>query len=67
MSHPSPFKTPEGEAKFRGAYDAALKLWPVSYDELDIPTRFGTTHVVTAGPQNARRRWCCCTDTWRRQ
>ena len=53
MSHPSPFKTPEGEAKFRAAYDAALKLWPVSYDELDIPTRFGTTHVVTAGPQNA--------------
>ena len=53
MSHPSPFKTPEGEAKFLAAYDAALKLWPVPYEELDIPTRFGMTHVVAAGPTNA--------------
>ena len=53
MSHPSPFDTPEGEARFRAAYDAALKLWPVPYEELDIPTRFGATHVVAAGAKNA--------------
>jgi len=53
MSHPSPFKTPEGEAMFRAAYDAALRLWPVPYEELDIRTRFGSTHVVAAGPKNA--------------
>ena len=53
MSPPSPFTTPEGEAKFLAAYDAALKLWPVPYEELDIPTRFGMTHVVAAGPTNA--------------
>jgi pimeloyl-ACP methyl ester carboxylesterase len=53
MSHASPFKTPEGEARFLAAYDAALKLWPVSYEELDIPTRFGVTHVVAAGPKDA--------------
>jgi pimeloyl-ACP methyl ester carboxylesterase len=53
MSHTSPFKTPEGEARFLAAYDAALKLWPVPYEELDIPTRFGLTHVVAAGPKNA--------------
>ena len=53
MSHPSPFKTPAGEAKFRAAYDAALKLWPVPYEELDIPTRFGVTHVVAAGAMTA--------------
>ena len=53
MSSPSPFKTPEGEAKFLAAYDAALKLWPVPYEELDIPTRFGMTHVVAAGPKDA--------------
>jgi pimeloyl-ACP methyl ester carboxylesterase len=53
MSHPSAFKTPEGEAKFLAAYDAALKLWPVPYEELDIPTRFGTTHVVACGPKTA--------------
>jgi hypothetical protein len=53
MSHPSPFKTPEGEARFRAAYDAGLKLWPIPYEELDVPTRFGMTHVVAAGPTNA--------------
>ena len=53
MSSPSPFTTPEGEAKFLAAYDAALTLWPVPYEELDIPTRFGMTHVVAAGPTNA--------------
>jgi pimeloyl-ACP methyl ester carboxylesterase len=53
MSRLSPFKTPEGEARFLAAYDAALKLWPVPYDELDVPTRFGTTHVVACGPKTA--------------
>lgn len=53
MSHLSPFKTPEGEARFLRAYDAALKLWPVPYEEIDVPTPFGTTHVVTCGPKTA--------------
>ena len=53
MSHPSAFKTPEGEAAYLAAYDAAMKLWPVPYDEMDIPTRFGTTHVVVSGPKDA--------------
>ena len=44
MSQASAFKTPEGEAKFLAAYDAELKLWPVAYEEIDVPTRFGTTH-----------------------
>ena len=51
MSQPSPFKTPQGEARFVAAYDAALKLWPVPYEQLDIPTRFGMTHIVAAGPK----------------
>jgi pimeloyl-ACP methyl ester carboxylesterase len=49
----SAFKTPEGEAAYLSAYNAALKLWPVPYDELDIPTRFGTTHVIASGPSDA--------------
>jgi pimeloyl-ACP methyl ester carboxylesterase len=53
MSHSSPFKTLEGEARYHAAYDAVLKLWPVPYEELDVPTRFGMTHVVAAGPKNA--------------
>ncbi len=53
MSHPSAFKTPEGEATYLAAYDAALKLWPVPYEERNIPTRFGITHVVVSGPTDA--------------
>src|SRR5436190_2762123 len=53
MSRPSAFKTPEGEAAFLAAYDAAMKLWPVPYDEIDIPTQFGMTHVVVSGPKGA--------------
>jgi hypothetical protein len=53
MSHTSAFKTPEGEAAYLAAYDAAMKLWPVSYEEIEIPSRFGMTHVVASGPKDA--------------
>jgi pimeloyl-ACP methyl ester carboxylesterase len=47
------FRTPEGEASFFAAYDAVLKQWPVPFQEIDIPTRFGTTHVIASGPTDA--------------
>lgn len=53
MSYPSAFKTPDGEAKFLAAYDAAMKLWPAPYEEIDVPSCFGTTHVVASGPKTA--------------
>jgi CAAX protease family protein len=53
MSRPSAFKTREGEAAYVAAYDAALRLWPVRFEETHIATRFGRTHVVMAGPKSA--------------
>jgi pimeloyl-ACP methyl ester carboxylesterase len=53
MSHTSAFKTPEGEAAYLAAYKAAMNLWPVSYEEIEIPSRFGKTHVVVSGPKDA--------------
>jgi pimeloyl-ACP methyl ester carboxylesterase len=53
MTHASAFKTPEGEAAYLAAYDAAMKLWPVPYEEIEIPGRFGITHVVVCGPEDA--------------
>ena len=47
------FRTPESEAGFYAAYDAVLAQWPVPYEELDIPTRFGSTHVIASGPLQA--------------
>jgi pimeloyl-ACP methyl ester carboxylesterase len=49
----SVFRSPECEAQYHAAYEAVLKEWPVPYEELFIPTRFGTTHVIASGPQDA--------------
>jgi pimeloyl-ACP methyl ester carboxylesterase len=53
MTNTSTFKTFEGQAAFLEAYEAAMKLWPVPYEEIEIPSRFGMTHVVTSGPKDA--------------
>jgi pimeloyl-ACP methyl ester carboxylesterase len=49
----SVFRSPEGEAQYNAAYDAVLNRWPVRYEELHIPTRFGDTHVTASGPKDA--------------
>jgi pimeloyl-ACP methyl ester carboxylesterase len=53
MAHPTAFKTADGDAAFMAAYDAAMKRWPVAYDELEIPSRFGSTYVIASGPKDA--------------
>jgi pimeloyl-ACP methyl ester carboxylesterase len=47
------FRKKGNKNAFLEAYDEALKLWPVDYEELMIPTRFGETHIVAVGPKNA--------------
>ena len=47
------FKSEAGRARFMAAYDAVLHVWPVPFDELDVPTRLGPTHVVASGPPDA--------------
>jgi len=39
---------------YRAAYDASLQLWPAQHESLDIPTRFGLTHVLACGPTSGR-------------
>ncbi len=48
------FKTAEGELKTVAAYEAALAHWPVPYEELDLPTRFGATHLIVSGDIGAK-------------
>jgi pimeloyl-ACP methyl ester carboxylesterase len=43
------FKTPELEKQYVDAYEAVLALWPVPVEPLDLPTRFGMTHVNISG------------------
>lgn len=53
MTNLSTFKTCEGETAFLKAYDAAMNMWPVPYEEIEISTQFGLTHVVISGPKDA--------------
>jgi pimeloyl-ACP methyl ester carboxylesterase len=34
------------------AYEATLKLWPVPYEPMDIPGRYGRTHLVASGSED---------------
>lgn len=34
-------------------YDESLGLWPVPYKAYYVSTRFGQTHVIASGPENA--------------
>jgi pimeloyl-ACP methyl ester carboxylesterase len=47
------FWSPEVQAQFNAGYEAVLKQWPVPYEELYIPTRFGDTHVIASGQKSA--------------
>jgi pimeloyl-ACP methyl ester carboxylesterase len=40
-------------ARFIEKYDAVLVDWPVSCEERDVRTEFGTTHVIVSGPESA--------------
>ena len=40
------FKTPEAEKAYRASYEASLRLWPTPHESIEVPTRFGLTHVV---------------------
>jgi pimeloyl-ACP methyl ester carboxylesterase len=44
------FKTIQGQDESMAAYDAAIEAWPISYESLNIPTRFGPTHLIACGP-----------------
>jgi len=33
-------------------YEAALAQWPVPYEQLDLSTRFGSTHLIASGPKD---------------
>jgi pimeloyl-ACP methyl ester carboxylesterase len=47
------FKDIENENMYMAAYDNVLRHWPVPYTAVDIPTRFGTTHITMSGSQTA--------------
>jgi pimeloyl-ACP methyl ester carboxylesterase len=51
--HSSLFKTQELQDRYLQAYDDVLSLWPVEYESRFVITRFGETHTLICGPQDA--------------
>ena len=49
MGRPSAFKSDEARAEYYHLYDEAIALSPVTVEESDVRTSFGTTHVLKAG------------------
>jgi pimeloyl-ACP methyl ester carboxylesterase len=47
------FRSPEQRARFIAKYDAVLADWPVPYEEIDVDTEAGATHVIVCGPESA--------------
>lgn len=47
------FLSPAAEAEFFAAYDAVLAQWPVPVESVDVPSVFGSTHVLVCGPADA--------------
>lgn len=48
------FKSEKGKNKLYESYDKLLKLWDTEYEERDVITKFGTTHIIEAGQKNER-------------
>jgi pimeloyl-ACP methyl ester carboxylesterase len=47
----SGFVSDEGARRYLGAYDEVLSLWPVPYEELDVASPYGDTHIIASGPE----------------
>jgi pimeloyl-ACP methyl ester carboxylesterase len=48
------FKSAKAQQRMYAAYDAAMKLWPIAYEQRDITTSYGSTHVIVSGPEGAK-------------
>ena len=48
------YKSAEGKAVCHASYDRAMKLWNVDYEEEWVETDFGSTHIITAGPEEGK-------------
>jgi pimeloyl-ACP methyl ester carboxylesterase len=47
------YKSNEGERLIRERYQAFLKYWPVPNEQIQVPTKQGSTFVIISGPKDA--------------
>ena len=46
------YRSPEGKVKILAFYDKLLSQLGFDYEDVTIETRFGSTHIITAGPKD---------------
>jgi pimeloyl-ACP methyl ester carboxylesterase len=44
------YRSEDAEASVFAAYDSILESWPVAWEGLDVPSPYGTSHVLVSGP-----------------
>jgi pimeloyl-ACP methyl ester carboxylesterase len=47
------YRSPQGYQSAMSAYDAQLRRWPVPFREQCVATRYGDTHMIVSGPEDA--------------
>src|SRR3954454_8637845 len=53
MTKVATFASPERATAFFRAYDRVLARWPVPVEPVDVPSTYGVTRVLVAGPRDA--------------
>ncbi len=53
MANLSPFRRPRAQAQFIATYDSLMRSWAVPFEERDVETAYGQTHLVVSGPPSA--------------
>lgn len=53
MANPSPFRGPRDRAQLIATYDSVMRNWPVPFEERDVETACGQTHIVVGGPPSS--------------
>ena len=46
------YRSAEAEASVLEAYRSILDRWSVAYSHTDVPTRYGSVHVLISGPDD---------------
>ncbi|MBF6607698.1 MAG: alpha/beta hydrolase [Flavobacterium sp.] len=46
------FPSKKSKVKYLQSYENSLALWDLAYEEVDVPTSFGSAHVIISGPKN---------------
>jgi pimeloyl-ACP methyl ester carboxylesterase len=47
------YVNPENKAKILSIYAKNLSQWPVPYECCNVPTSYGSTHIIVSGPKDA--------------